>query len=66
MAESDVVIWQGAEEDEGDELRLLHSSDLDIVALQDATHDVTVFLKPQAMASVSGAFLAWAQGVSLN
>ena len=66
MSESDVVIWQGAEEDEGDELRLLYSSEHDIVALQDVTHDVTVLLEPQAMARLSGAFLAWAHGASLN
>ena len=66
MAELDVVIWQGAEEDGGDELRLLYSSELDIVALQDVTHTVTVLLEPQAMASLSGALLAWAHGSSLN
>ena len=66
MSEFDTVIWEGAEEDGGDELRLLYGSGLDIVALQDVTHDVTVLLKPQTMASLSGAFLAWAQGVSLN
>ena len=57
---------RGTEEDGGDELRLLYSSKLDIVALQDLTHDSVVLLEPQVMASLSGAFLAWAQGVSLN
>ena len=66
MAEFDTVIWEGAEEDEGDELRLSYSSELDIVALRDVTHDVTVLLEPQAMARLSGAFLAWAHGASLN
>jgi hypothetical protein len=66
LAEFDTVIWEGGEEDEGDELRLLYCSELDIVALQDVTHDVTVFLEPQTMASLSGAFLAWASGASLN
>ena len=66
MTECDTVIWEGAEEDEGDELRLLYSSELDVVALQDVTHDATVFLEPQAMVSLSGAFLAWAAGASLN
>ena len=66
MAEFDTVIWEGGEEDEGDELRLLYSSELDIVALQDVTHDVTVLLEPSTMASLSGAFLTWAQGSSLN
>ena len=65
-AEFDTVIWEGSEEDEGDELRLLYSSELDMVALQDVTHDATIFLEPQAMASLSGAFLAWASDVSLN
>jgi membrane protein YqaA with SNARE-associated domain len=66
VAEFDTVIWEGGEEDEGDELRLLYSSELDIVALQDVTHDVTVLLEPSTMASLSGAFLTWAQGSSLN
>jgi hypothetical protein len=66
LTEFDTVIWEGAEEDEGDELRLLYSGELDIVALPDVTHDVTVLLEPQTMASLSGAFLAWAQDVSLN
>ena len=66
MSEFDTVIWEGAEEDGGDELRLLYSGELDIVALQDVTHDVTVLLEPQTMASLSGAFLARVQGVSLN
>jgi hypothetical protein len=66
VAEFDTVIWEGGEEDEGDELRLLYSSQLDIVALQDVTHDATILLEPQAMAMLSGAFLAWAARVSLN
>jgi len=66
VSEFDLVIWEGAEEDEGDELRLLYSSELDIVALQDVTHDVAVLIEPQTMASLSGALLAWAQDVSLN
>lgn len=66
MTEFDLVIWEGAEEDEGDELRLLYSSELDIVALQDVTHDTVVLLEPQAMASFSSAFLTWTHGVSLN
>jgi hypothetical protein len=66
MSEFDLVIWEGAEEDEGDELRLLYSSELDVVALQDVTHDTVVLLEPQAMASLTGAFLTWAHGTSLN
>ena len=66
MSEFDRVIWEGAEEDEGDELRLLYSSELDIVALQDVTDDTAVLLEPQALARLSGAFLAWAHGASLN
>ena len=66
MSEFDLVIWEGAEEDEGDELRLLYSSELDIVALQDVTHDTVVLLEPQAMASFSSAFLTWTHGTSLN
>ena len=66
MSEFDLVIWEGAEEDEGDELRLLYSSELDIVALQDVTHETVVLLEPQAMASLSGAFLTWTHGTSLN
>jgi hypothetical protein len=66
VSEFDIVIWRGAEEDGGDELRLLYSSDLDMVALQDVSHDTALLLEPQAMARLSGAFLAWAQGVSLN
>ena len=66
MAELDVVIWQGAEEDGGDELRLLYSSELDMVALQDVTHDATVLIEPQAMTGLSGAFLTWSHGASLN
>ena len=66
MSEFDIVIWQGDEEDDGDRLRLLCDSDLDIVALQDVSHDTALLLEPQAMARLSGAFLAWAQGVSLN
>jgi hypothetical protein len=34
VAEFDTVIWEGSEEDGGDQLRLLCSSQLDIVALQ--------------------------------
>ena len=66
MSEFDQVIWEGSEEDEGDELRLIYSSQLDLVALEDVTHDTTVLLEPQAMASLSGAFLSWAHGTSLN
>ena len=66
MAEFDRVIWEGAEEDEGDELRLLYSSELDMVALQDVARNTALLLEPQAMARLSGAFLAWAQGASLN
>jgi len=62
----DVVIWEGTEEDGGDELRLLYDRGLDVVAMRDAGHDAVVFLEPQAMARLSGAFLAWNQGVSLN
>ena len=66
MTEFDTVIWESVEEDGGDELRLLYSSELDIVALQDVTHDVTVFLEPQAMASLTGAFLAWSHNSTLT
>ena len=66
VAEFDTVIWEGGEEDEGDELRLLYSSELDIVALQDVSHDATLLPEPSAMASPSSAFLAWASGVSLD
>ncbi len=66
MSEFDIVIWEGAEEDGGDELRLLYNRDLDMVALQDVSHDAVVFLEPQAMVRLGGAFLAWAQGLSLN
>ena len=38
VAEFDTVIWQGGEEDGDDELRLLYSSQLDVVALQDVSH----------------------------
>jgi hypothetical protein len=62
----DVVIWEGREEDGGDEVSLRYDRDLDIVALRDAGHDAVVFLEPQAMARLSNAFLAWSQGVSLN
>ena len=66
VSEFDQVIWEGSEEDEGDTLRLIYSSQLDLVALQSVTHDTTVLLEPQAMASLSGAFLSWAHGTSLN
>jgi hypothetical protein len=66
VAEFDTVIWEGSEQDDGDELRLLYSSALDILALEDVTHDVTVFLEPQTMASLIGAFLAWSHVSSLN
>ena len=56
MTEFDTVIWEGAEEDGGDGLCLLYSSELDVVSLQDVTHDVTVFLEPstyrQALAEI--------------
>jgi len=54
------------EQDDCDGLRLLYSSDLDIVALRDLTHDATVFLEPEAMASLIAAFPAWSHGSSLN
>jgi hypothetical protein len=66
VTEFDIVIWEGTEDDGGDELRLLYSSGVDMVARQDVTHDAVLFLEPQTMARLSGAFLAWAQGVSLN
>jgi hypothetical protein len=66
VSEFDFVIWEGTEEDGGDQLRLLYNRDLDMVALQDVSHDAVVFLEPQAMARLSGAFLAWAHGSSLN
>lgn len=66
MSEFDIIIWEGVEEDGGDELRVLYNSDLDTVALYDVTHETAVFLEPQVMARLSGAFLAWAQGPSLN
>ena len=66
MSEFDIVIWEGAEEDGGDELRLLYNSELDMLALQDVDHDATVFLEPAAMLRVSSAFLAWARGLNLN
>ena len=66
VSRSEDVVWEGTEEDEGDEVRLLYSSELDIVAPQDVTHDVMVLLEPHAMARFSGAFLAWSRGVSLN
>ena len=66
MSEFDIVIWEGAEEDDGDTLRLLYNSELDMLALQDVDHGSTVFLEPQAMARLSSAFLAWAQGLSFN
>jgi hypothetical protein len=66
VSEFDIVIWEGTEEDGGDELRLLYNSELDLVALQDVGHDATVFLEPAAMLRLSSAFLAWSQGVSLN
>jgi hypothetical protein len=62
----DVVIWEGTEEDGGDEISLRYDRDLDIVALRDAGHDAVVFLEPQAIARLSASFLAWARGVSLN
>ena len=66
MSEFDELIWEGSEEEEGDTLHLLYSSQLDIVALQDVSHDATLLLEPSAMASLSSAFLAWAADVSLN
>ena len=62
MSEFDIVIWEGTEEDDGDELRLLYDRELDMLALQDVGHDATVFLEPAAMLHLSSAFLAWAQG----
>jgi hypothetical protein len=62
----DVVISEGTEEEDGDEISLRYDRGLDVVALRDAGHDAVVFLEPQAMARLSGAFLAWSQGVSLN
>ena len=66
MSEFDIVIWEGTEEDGGDKLRLLYNRELDMLALQDVDHDATVFLEPAAMARLSSAFLAWAQGLSFN
>ena len=66
MSEFDIVIWEGTEEDGGDELCLLYSRDLGMVALHDVTHDTVLLLEPQAMARLSGAFLAWTRGLSLN
>ena len=66
MSEFDIVIWEGAEEDGGDELRLLYTSELDMLALQDVDHGATVFLEPAAMLRLSSAFLAWAPGISLS
>jgi hypothetical protein len=66
LSEFNIVIWEGAEEDGGDELRLLYNRELDLVALRDVGHDTVVFLEPQAMARLSSAFLAWAQGLSFN
>ncbi|MGO8683314.1 MAG: hypothetical protein ACLQUT_01835 [Thermoleophilia bacterium] len=66
MSEFNIVIWEGAEQDDGDKLRLLYNRELDLVALHDVSHDTVVLLEPQAMASLSGAFLAWAHGLSLN
>ena len=66
MSEFDIVTSEGTEEDGGDELRLLYSRELDMVALQDVAHDAVVFLEPQAMARLSGAFLAWTHGLRLS
>ena len=66
MSEFGIIIWECVEEDGGGELRLLYSGRLGMVALQDVTHDATVLLQPQTMASLSGAFLAWAHNSSLN
>ncbi|MGO8683393.1 MAG: hypothetical protein ACLQUT_02260 [Thermoleophilia bacterium] len=66
MSEFDIVIWEGAEQDDGDQLRLLYNRDLDLIALHDESHDTVVFLEPQAMAFLSSAFLAWTHGLSLN
>ncbi|MGO8684348.1 MAG: hypothetical protein ACLQUT_07205 [Thermoleophilia bacterium] len=66
MSEFNIIIWEGAEQDNGDQLRLLYSRELDMLALHDVSHDTVVFLEPQPMASLSGAFLAWAHGLSLN
>lgn len=66
MSEFDTVIWEGEKEQGGDRLRLLYSSDLDMVALQDVGHDAVVFLEPQTMAQLCGAFLAWGHGLSLS
>ncbi len=66
MSEFDQVIWEGSEEDAGDTLRLLYSSQLDILALQDEGHDTALFIEPEAMAALCGAFLAWNHGTSLN
>ena len=33
---------------------------------RDVAHETVVLLEPEAMASPSGAFLAWAQGESLS
>ncbi len=53
MSEFDIVIWEGTEQDGGDELRLLYNSELDMVALQDVDHCAPVFLEPQAMHRLS-------------
>ncbi|MGO8683356.1 MAG: hypothetical protein ACLQUT_02065 [Thermoleophilia bacterium] len=66
MSDFSIVIWEGVEQDDGDQLRLLYNRDLDLVALHDVSHDTVVLLEPQALASLSGAFLAWAHGLSLN
>ena len=66
MTEFDTVIWEGSEEDEGDTLRLIYSSQLDLVALQDVNHKTASVVEPATMAALCGAFLAWSHGTSLN
>ena len=66
MNEFDEVVWEGSEEDAGDTLRLLYSSQLDIVALQHVGHNAAFVIEPQTMAALCGAFLAWSHGTSLN
>jgi hypothetical protein len=57
VTEFDIVIWEGTEDDGGDELRLLYSSGLDMVARQDVTHDAVLFLEPQTMARLRTRFI---------
>jgi hypothetical protein len=66
LSEFNIVIWEGTEEDGGDELRLLYNRELDLVALQDVGHGATVYLEPAAMLRLSSAFLAWSEGLSSN